>query len=459
MIERVLISLVIMISLFSCKVENKNDYIILRGKVLNKTSDDLKLTSLVYSDSKYIAINEDGTFVDTLRVDADNMMLFHPGSLTYMYLEAGDDVHLTFDTKDYYNTVHFEGKGAAHNNYLISKNKKTKEVLSGVKNSFLLNETEYKQIQKEIELACLALLSNTKGLPKAYLEKEKRNIRYTTLNRLNEYEANHAYFSKNPDFKVSKGFLKELHELDYNNAEDFIFSSNYSSLISSYLTKQAKKLSDSLNIEPDVAYLKQVNTLTNQTIKNFICYKRAKAGITYTSDLEGYYAEYLKGSTDEENNRKVEESYKALRKLAKGEQSPHFDNYENFDGSTTSLDDLKGKYVYIDVWATWCGPCKREIPYLKEIEKQYHNKNIEFVSISVDTQNNRDKWKAMVEDKELGGVQLLADNAFDSKFVQDYLIKGIPRFILLDPEGNIVTSNAPRPSNEKLIDLFKELNI
>jgi len=65
----------------------------------------------------------------------------------------------------------------------------------------------------------------------------------------------------------------------------------------------------------------------------------------------------------------------------------------------------------------------------------------------------------MIVDKELKGIQLLADNAWKSKFTQDYMINGIPHFILLDPEGNIVKYNAPRPSDEKLIILFDKLNI
>lgn len=145
--------------------------------------------------------------------------------------------------------------------------------------------------------------------------------------------------------------------------------------------------------------------------------------------------------------------------LVEGSPSPKFSNYENHAGGTTSLDDLKGKYVYVDVWATWCGPCKREIPFLKEVEQKYHGKNIEFVSVSIDKQSDKDKWKTMIADKELGGIQLLADNDWQSKFVQDYKIKGIPRFLLIDPDGNIVSADAPRPSNKALIDLFTELNI
>ncbi len=149
----------------------------------------------------------------------------------------------------------------------------------------------------------------------------------------------------------------------------------------------------------------------------------------------------------------------ALKKeFPKGSSSPSFD-YENFKGGKTSLSDLKGKYVYLDIWATWCGPCIMEIPALKELENQYEDKNIEFVSISIDQQRDYEKWKKMIVEKDLGGIQLFADNNWNSEFVKNYKINGIPRFILLDPDGNIVSPDAPRPSDPKLVELFNELKI
>jgi thiol-disulfide isomerase/thioredoxin len=139
-----------------------------------------------------------------------------------------------------------------------------------------------------------------------------------------------------------------------------------------------------------------------------------------------------------------------------GKPSPLF-SYENHKGGTTSLTDFKGKYVYVDVWATWCGPCKAEIPSLKKMEEKYHDANIVFVSISVDTKKDCEKWRAFVTEKELGGVQLIADKDWSSDFVKAYLINGIPRFILIDPAGNVVQANAPRPSDPKLVVLFDGL--
>jgi len=154
-----------------------------------------------------------------------------------------------------------------------------------------------------------------------------------------------------------------------------------------------------------------------------------------------------------------------LTKFAKGTQSPKFVNYEKFGGGKVSLDDFKGKYVYIDVWATWCGPCKREIPYLKTLTEEYKDKNIEFISISVDNgrgyKNDAVKakkgWEKMIREKETKWLQLYADKAWSSDFIKAYGIRSIPRFILIDNEGRIVNANAPRPSNKKLKQIIDGL--
>ncbi|MGB1268642.1 MAG: TlpA family protein disulfide reductase [Flavobacteriaceae bacterium] len=145
---------------------------------------------------------------------------------------------------------------------------------------------------------------------------------------------------------------------------------------------------------------------------------------------------------------------KTKMKAMVGQPSVPF-NYDNHKGGKTALADLKGKYVYIDMWATWCGPCKKEIPFLKEVEEKYHGKNIEFVSISVD--KNKEAWTKMVTEKELGGIQLHFGG--DQEFSKAYEITGIPRFILLDPNGAIVDADAPRPSSPKLIEVLTEQGI
>lgn len=135
--------------------------------------------------------------------------------------------------------------------------------------------------------------------------------------------------------------------------------------------------------------------------------------------------------------------------LKAGDIAPQFHNLENYNGGTTSMEDLKGKYIYIDVWATWCGPCRAQIPALKVLEEEYRDKNIEFVSISSDRPKSYDRWRRMIEREEMKGIQLYMGN--DKSFMRDFGIRGIPRFIFIDPEGKIVRSSAPRPSQTKQV--------
>lgn len=190
---------------------------------------------------------------------------------------------------------------------------------------------------------------------------------------------------------------------------------------------------------------------TNSNIDSLIVTK----GLNEIEPMLGFYERYLGESI-------------ALKKaLPEGSKSPDFKDFENIDGSLTSLADFKGKYTYIDIWATWCGPCKREIPSLKALEEEYHNKNIQFASISIDDDRShggswdkaKSDWKAMVNDKNLTGIQLFAPNGWQTEFIRAYKINGIPRFILLDPDGNIVNPDAPRPSSPNLKTLLNDLNI
>lgn len=141
--------------------------------------------------------------------------------------------------------------------------------------------------------------------------------------------------------------------------------------------------------------------------------------------------------------------------LAKGATAPSFDNFENYNGNTNSLEDYKGKYVYIDVWATWCMPCLKEFPALKKIKKQFKNRNIEFVGISIDEPKQYEVWRQIVEKYEIKENQLFMGR--DTVFQQAYRINAIPRFLLIDPVGKIVSGDAPRPSNTKLKEILDKI--
>ena len=97
------------------------------------------------------------------------------------------------------------------------------------------------------------------------------------------------------------------------------------------------------------------------------------------------------------------------------------------------------------------------MPYLKQLENEMHGKNIEFVSISVDVPKDRQKWLDYVKENEMVGHTLMADNAFKDEMMIKYGVKAIPRFILIDPKGNIVSSNTPQPRDAAFREYLKKL--
>lgn len=126
--------------------------------------------------------------------------------------------------------------------------------------------------------------------------------------------------------------------------------------------------------------------------------------------------------------------------------------YPDVNGKEVSLSDFKGKIVLVDVWSTWCGPCRGEIPHLKKLEQEMHGTDVVFLGVSVDEAKDKQKWLDFIKKEELAGVQLLARGW--SKITKDYKINGIPRFMVFNRKGNVVTIDAPRPSDPALKKLL-----
>lgn len=128
--------------------------------------------------------------------------------------------------------------------------------------------------------------------------------------------------------------------------------------------------------------------------------------------------------------------------------------YPDVNGKMVSLSDFKGKVVLVDVWATWCGPCKMQIPHLMKLEKEMRGKDLVVLGVSVDEAKDKQKWLDFVKSHNMGGVQVNASGW--SKITKDYKITGIPRFMVFDKKGNVVSVDAPRPSNPALKQLLEE---
>lgn len=126
------------------------------------------------------------------------------------------------------------------------------------------------------------------------------------------------------------------------------------------------------------------------------------------------------------------------------------------DGKTVKLSSLiRGKFTYIDVWATWCGPCCKEIPFVEKLVEKYKgNDKVQFISISID--QNKDAWLAKLEKDKPQWAQFIIQGETEAQFSKDWAITGIPRFIMINPDGTIFSADATRPSEEKTAQTIDE---
>lgn len=130
--------------------------------------------------------------------------------------------------------------------------------------------------------------------------------------------------------------------------------------------------------------------------------------------------------------------------------------FNDKSGRTVKLSSLYGKVLYIDLWATWCGPCRKEIPYVEKLVEHYkNNKKIQFVSISID--EDRDAWLELLAKDKPQWPQYITTPAQTEALTKAYGLRGIPRFIIINANGTICDADAMRPSNPDFISKMDEI--
>lgn len=433
--------------ILSCSQEPEVTTAVLSGRITNPSGENIMLTNGNFEHE--IKVLESGTFLDTIELRENYYTLKYGREYGSLYLKPGYELNISFDANQFDETIDFIGSGEKQNKFLAQKVLVQEENLPRADSLYKLEEAPFMSAITNIKNALLGSLEQYE-FTDSFKSNEQKNIEYDYLASITRYPSYHAHYAQKEGFTPSDAFLAPLKSVNFDNREDFERYSNYRSMV-------IVNFNDGFDEEDSAE--KILGTLDNyksQDIKDELLQYLKYYITSEREDLKALYDGIMLNSADEEFKAKLTEKYEKVKLLTKGNASPKFD-YADINGKKVALDDLKGKLVYVDVWAQWCGPCKREIPFLKVLEKEYHDEPIEFVSISVDKEKDKQKWLDMVADKELKGIQLIADKDFKSDFIQNYAIDGIPRFILIDKEGNIVSADAPRPSTgEKIRTLIDE---
>ena len=384
--------------------ETDPNQVTITGEITNPKAE---LVTFSNQDTTYSTnANEDGTFAISFNLDSATYLNFgHGVETTAMYVHPGDEIKLSIDTEEFDETIEY--KGSSSSSYLAKKYllEEGKDFFGKV--YYMSNSEAYKAILDNFKIEVINEFGDITD--STFINSEIASIDKDISYFIGRQEKLAEYSED------ARTYMWETR----NIARDFNFYAAIDSLNSIDFNNMAEQYAAAFQA-----------SLNNVTDAEFIV--TAKERITKTTDS------WLERKTAVDNMPK------------EGEPAIDF-NYPDTDGNEFSLTSFKGNLVYVDVWATWCGPCKAEIPSLQKLEADYHGKDITFMSVSVDT--DKEAWEKMVADKELGGVQLWADGW--SKITKDYAIFGIPRFMLFDAEGNVVSTNAPRPSSDEIRELLE----
>jgi len=375
--------------------------------------------------------------------------------LVYLYLQPGDSLHMTADVKQIENTLMFTGSGADNNKFVNEEDWE----FNAYKQKFLRNYYSLAEMDAEAKRESVNELlikqhnflhnsTNNLELSQHLIRLYETSYEYQAIRSLIYYPAGHAGFNdgKYPDLPSDYYAFMDTVKLP-DSIDDMGIGAYY--FLNSYLRKKYE-----LDGSDKPGYSDFYSYIESQLPERLNCIFKAYAlNRDFCKEL---YDEFGDQCPYQDIASLVKKRYQHLEGMLEGNPFPNF-KISDSNGDIISLSDLQGKFVYIDFWATWCGPCVKEIPSLKILESQFKNTPIHFVSISFDSKKDTLIWKNYVKDHKLTGIQLWANKSTHDKISKALNIKSIPRFVLLDQKGRIINANALRPSNPKLKAILQKL--
>ncbi|MBQ7442230.1 MAG: TlpA family protein disulfide reductase, partial [Prevotella sp.] len=246
-------------------------------------------------------------------------------------------------------------------------------------------------------------------------------------------------------------YVEILKDIDINDMISFRSGLSLTKLLSKVNAEQAFKGDMGPYCKDIMQQAEQyvTNKALRRSVVNTVGYNYFTFGDN-SGDYHAFFDEYKKfaGTENADIPAKYASVIASWDKTKSGIPAPDI-TLDLPDGKQVQLKDVcKGKFTYIDVWATWCGPCKMEIPYMEKLVERFKgNDKVMFLSISID--ENVKAWQTMIEKDKPQWAQYNIHKEAAKQFSTDWGISGIPRFIMIDKNGNIFAADATRPSEEK----------
>jgi len=453
--------LVLTLVLFtSCKEDlsyQKTDYTrgdaIFNIKIEDPNNSFVKIKS--YELYQHLDLDDKGRLIDTLKNITEGYYTFsdkrHASGL---YLKPGAKVNVKLNTRDFIKTIEFSGDLVNENNFMTQYFILNRDIsrMNAIQHLAYLKEDAFKKTIDSVKQFRDELLVNynkKSPLDKHFKYLQEQMFFYEWANRMETYEDYHKYAAEDPDFKVSEGYYIFRDKVEFSN-ENLMVIPAYHYYLENYYQKEANKLTEIDSSDVFVNFLKVVGTKVDNTIiKERLLHSYTVQNLKNTGNQALLYETFNKYATDEKHKKEVREQFTELNRLNPGNKSPNF-KLKNDKGEWVSLADFKGSYVYIDVWASWCTPCIKEMPALEKLKEMYKDRKLVFIGISTDSFEGT--WKRFLAKNKPKGVQLFAGD--DNNFKDLFKAHNVPKFLIINPEGNIVTAVAPRPTEKETITML-----
>lgn len=301
----------------------------------------------------------------------------------------------------------------------------------------------------------------TPDLLKSYITKADSILKvYRCSEPVKEYLRIWGYVNAYEDYASVQRILKrKTEDVPYSRADlldqsHSVFNSPIAALFPSTLNIVYASIPNKDDLDSTFIYVKQHYTDTTlvKKVNDYIA-MRYVSRYDYSQNFEEGL-ESLQSATERYGlDPHHAEDFAKRRATVPGQLFPEGVVLQDRNGNIVDFSSFRGKYVYIDMWASWCVPCLREVPELQKLEKTLKNKKVEFVSISIDS--NQEAWKKKMDEKNMHGHQLWNPGGTLGTSLN---VKGIPFFAIYDPEGKLYMYGAPRPSQGKgLVELLEGL--